>query len=244
MRSRLLIPIALAALLVPVLAQAANIQGPRRTALERLEEGDAIRRRLILRGGRFELAPAVGFTLNDPFTRNLLYGAQITYHVSDSFGIGVTGFGAYGFNSDLADRIESERPERAKQGTFGTVTAMGTLDFQFTPIIGKFALFGRQVFNYDLHVLAGIGVTQVGGATELEDLPITPVAGVGLRAFVTNGFAINLEVRDYLYSASTNSVPNADSGGKAEATDSSFSNHFAITIGAGFFFPQEPQRAR
>ncbi len=242
MRNRALHLAALAVALLPGLAGAANIQGPRRTALERLEEGDAIRRRLILRGGRFEAAPAVGFTLNDAFRRNLLYGVQIAYHVSDSFAIGATGFGAFAFNSDLADRIESERPERADEGALADIAFMGTLDFIYTPIMGKFALFGRTVLNYDMHVLAGIGGTQIGGAPELETFAVTPVAGIGLRAFVTDGFALNIEVRDYLYAASLNAVPNED--GRVEATESSFGNHFAVTIGAGFFFPQAADRAK
>ena len=50
---------------LPSVVEAASIQGPRRSALERLEEGDAIRNRLLLRGGRFELTPALGFTLNE-----------------------------------------------------------------------------------------------------------------------------------------------------------------------------------
>lgn len=243
MRIRVLHLAALAVALLPTFAPAANIQGPRRTALERLEEGDAIRRRLILRGGRFEAAPALGFTLNDAYRRNVLYGAQLAYHFSDSFAVGITGFGAYAFNSDLADRIESERPERAKEGAFADVSFLGTLDFIYTPIIGKFALFGRTVLNYDLHVLAGVGGTQITGDPELETFAVTPVAGVGLRAFVTNGFSVNLEVRDYLYAAALNAVPNAESG-RVEATESSFGNHFALTVSAGFFFPQEPERAK
>ena len=87
-------------------AEAANIAGPRRSALERLEEGDAIRRRRLLRGGRFEIAPAVGFTLNDAFQRNILFGANLGYHISDSFAIGATVFGSTSLQTGLADEVE------------------------------------------------------------------------------------------------------------------------------------------
>ncbi|MCP5515703.1 MAG: hypothetical protein H7A45_00415, partial [Verrucomicrobiales bacterium] len=63
LRRALTLGLALAVLL-PAVGQAASIQGPRRSALERLEEGDAIRNRLLLRGGRFEVAPSLGFTRN------------------------------------------------------------------------------------------------------------------------------------------------------------------------------------
>lgn len=226
---------------IPIAVEAASIQGPKRTALERLEDGDAIRRRMLLRGGRFEIAPAVGFTLNDPFRRTVLYGVQINYHISDSFALGGTVFGGYGMSTDLTDRIESERPDRAKSGAFTDIAFQGTVDLVFTPIIGKFALFGQTVLNYDMHAVVGFGATQLKG---VEATAMTPVAGIGLRTFFNNGMALNLEARDYLYSSAPNAVSNAESKGKAEATEASFNNHFAVTMSVGFFFPQEPKRSK
>ncbi len=223
-------------------AGAASIQGPRRSALDRLEEGEAIRKRLMLRGGRFEVTPTFGFTLNDAFQRNLLLGAQLAYHLTDAWAIGATVLGGVPFNSGLADRIEDERPEKSDAGAFSHVGLLGTLEVIYTPLVGKFALFGRSVLNYDLHVLAGVGATLVSGSTDVDGATPTGSVGVGLRTFVTDGMAVNLEFRDYIYSSSLNAVVESDGqGATTTSTDSNISNNFAVTVGFGFYFPQEPE---
>ena len=235
-RSALLIALCLGVCL-PAVSFGAGLLGPKKTALEKLEDGDAIQNRLLLRGGRFEASPGIGFTLNDAFQRTALLGLQLHYHISDSFAIGVSGYYGVSFNTDLADRIESSRPERAKAGAFTEVGLIASAELTYTPIIGKFALFGRNVFNYDLHILAGAGGVQAKGDPKLEAFNIAPVVGFGMRTFVQDGISVNLQLRDYLYSSSLNAVPSEEGG--AEATDSSFTNNFAVTISAGFFFPQE-----
>lgn len=236
MKAHLLMAAA-ACLCLPALASGAGLLGPKQTALEKLEEGNAIERRLLLRGGRFEMTPGIGFTLNDAFQRTALVGAQLHYHISDSVALGVAGYYGISFNTDLADRIEASRPERAKAGAFSETGLLISGELTYTPIIGKFALFGRSVFNYDLHVLIGVGGAQKGGDPNIEDFAIAPVVGIGMRTFVSNGVSINIQLRDYLYAASLNAVPSEE--GKAQATESSFSNNFALTIGAGFYFPQD-----
>jgi outer membrane beta-barrel protein len=226
-------------LLLPALASGAGLLGPKKTALEKLEEGNAIERRLLLRGGRFEITPGIGFTLNDAFRRTALVGAQLHYHISDSVAIGVSGYYGISYNSDLADRIEAERPERVEDGAFTDTGLLVSGELTYTPIIGKFALFGRTVLNYDLHVLIGVGGAQKAGDPKVEDFALAPVVGIGMRTFVNDGFSVNIQVRDYLYAASLNAVPNEE--GEAQATESSFSNNFALTIGAGFYFPQTPK---
>ncbi len=218
---------------------AANIAGPRRSALDRLEEGDAIRKRLLLRGGRFEIAPAVGFTLNDAFQRNILFGVNLGYHFTDAFAIGVTGFGATAVQTGLADEVEQKRAARAEG--FSSIQLMASGELVYTPLIGKFALFGRAVLNYDLHILVGGGFASLTGeVADLEDGSPMAVAGVGFRLFIADWMAANIEVRDYIFSASLNSVANAEADGGNNAEEE-ISNNFAVTIGFGFFFPREPE---
>lgn len=218
---------------------AANIAGPRRSALERLEEGDAIRRRMLLRGGRFEIAPTVGFTLNDAFKRNILFGANLGYHITDTFALGVTAMGGVAFDTSLAEDVISLREERAEG--FSNVQLMASGELVYTPLIGKFALFGRVVVNYDLHLLVGGGLASLSGdAADLDAASPMAVAGVGFRAFVGDWMALNMQVRDYIFSSAINSVADADIDGSSIA-ESEISNNFAVTLGFGFFFPREPK---
>ncbi|MCA9546069.1 MAG: outer membrane beta-barrel domain-containing protein [Myxococcales bacterium] len=239
LRRALTLGLALAVLL-PAVGQAASIQGPRRSALERLEEGDAIRNRLLLRGGRFEVAPSLGFTMNDAFRRNILVGANLAYNFTDSLALGASIYGGFGFDSGLAESVASERPDRTKAGAFSDVKLLASVEFIYTPLIGKFAVFGRTVFNYDLHLIAGAGGSLVGGGEQLDDFAFAPVLGVGLRTFLTPGMFVNVQIRDYIYSSALNAVPSAEGTGKVDST-TEWSNNFALTFSYGFSFPQEPK---
>ena len=240
--SRVAVGLVLASALgVVQVADAASIQGPRRSALERLEEGDAIRGRLLLRGGRFELTPSFGFTLNDAFQRNILFGGHLAYHISDDWAIGATVLAGTPVESDLAERIGEERPEKVGGDTFANIGLLGTLEGVYTPVIGKFALFGRSVLNYDIHAVFGVGATMVSGSSDVEGATPTGVIGVGMRTFVANGFAVNVEVRDYIYSSALNAVTTTESGESETDAESSISNNFALTFGLAIYFPQDPK---
>jgi outer membrane beta-barrel protein len=238
---------ALLGVVAPATALGAGITGPKKSALEKLEEGDAIRNRVQYRGGRFMVAPMLGFTLNDPYQRNILMGASLSYHFTESIGVGLTGLASPfgGLNSDLADQVESERPERS-DGGFSNVGVLASLEFLYTPFAGKLALFGRKVLNYDMHLVAGVGGAKLGGAEKIDEFAIAPVAGVGLRTFVLDWLDVNFEVRDYIYSGAINSVTNNETSDGSERTkaDAEWSNHFALMVSAGFHFPREPEIKR
>ena len=229
--------------LLPSAAWSAGITGPKKSALEKLEEGDAVRERVMLRGGRFSVAPAFGFTLNDPFQRNLMFGGQLGYHITDSFGLGATVLAGAALDTGLAEEIKSTRAEKAKGG-FSNVSLLGSVDVEYVPLSGKLALFGRQVMNYDFHVLGGVGGAKVSGAGDLDSFAIAPVLGLGMRTFILQWLDVNVELRDYLYSASVNAVRDTDVENSAVKASSDFSNHFAVTIGVGFSFPQVPEVER
>lgn len=241
--SRLILAVSVAS--VPTSALAAGVTGPKKSALDKLEEGEAIRNRVQYRGGRFLIAPTLGFTLNDPYQRNILAGAQLAYHFTESLGVGLTGLAGFGMNTDLADQVEDERPDKS-DGGFSNVGVLASLDFLYTPIAGKLALFGRQVLNYDMHLVAGIGGAKVGGADKIDSFAIAPVGGLGLRTFVMQWMDVNVEVRDYIYTAAVNSVTSNDTtdGSEKTSAETEWANHFAITIGVGFHFPNEPEIKR
>ena len=236
----LAVAIALCAPLVP--AEAA-LGGGRKSALRKLEEGDAIRNRRLLRGGRFELTPAFGVTLNDAFQRNLLVGGHMAYHLTDEWSVGATGFLGVGLQTSLAEEVDHQRPEKVDgDDAFSSLGYLASIDVYYTPIIGKFALFGRHVLNYDFHVLFGMGAAQVSGVPEVEKLAIAPVLGLGIRTFANDYLAVNVELRDYIYSSALNAVTQKDADGEEDVdTSSGISNTFAVIIGVSLYLPQRPK---
>src|SRR5687767_15906450 len=69
----------------------------------------AVRKLRLYREGRFEIAPAVSFTLLDEYQRTILLGGRINYNLTDWFAIGV--WGAYGgllqIPTSLTDEIQT-----------------------------------------------------------------------------------------------------------------------------------------
>ena len=180
---------------------AANIAGPRRGVMDKLKESDAVRNRFLLRDSRFEIAPTIGFTLNDAFRRNTIFGLKMDYHLKDNLALG----GRFGYSiasdSALAENLAAKRPHRVKAGGFSDLQLNASVVLTYTPIVGKMAFLGRRVLDYDLHVLVGVGIASATGTPDLEGVSPAGVAGIGARIFMNQSSAVVLQVRDLMYSA-------------------------------------------
>ena len=218
----------------------ANIQGPKRSALQKLQEGDAVRNRLLLRDGRFELGPSLGFTLNDAYRRNVLLGVEVDYHLTDSFAIG--GFMAYGlaFDSGLTERINAVRGEQVAQGGFSDLTFIGAVEASYVPLFGKVAFMGRYVVNYDFQVSAGVGAASLSGSDDVAGFKPVGVLGAGMRVFLNRWSAVGIQVRDFIYSSALNAVPNTETDTGVVRADASVRNNFSLMVGYSLMIPQEP----
>ena len=97
-------------------AQAANIQGPKRSVLDKLKDEDAVRNRTLYRKGRISVAPALSMTLNDAYRRNVLVGFDGIYNISDEIGVGLGGFFGLAYNTSLADQLETKRKDAVEEG--------------------------------------------------------------------------------------------------------------------------------
>lgn len=233
----------LAALLLTGLPTGEVHAAARKGALEKLEEGKAVRRRRLLRGGRFEATPIFGFSLGTPFKSNYYAGGRLAYHVSDRWALGVTALSGFSGTTGLGDQIVSQR--EVKEDSFADNTLLASFEGIYTPLYGKYAVAGRYVFNYDMHLIFGVAGASVGlsEATDAEGIKPGAVVGIGMRTFVDDWWSINVQVRDYIYSSATNAVrqTNPDGSPTAAQADEAFSNNFALTLGVGFYFPQAPE---
>jgi outer membrane beta-barrel protein len=158
-------------------AQAQEIQltGP-------LKGAPAARHLRLYRGGRFEIAPAVSFTLLDEYRRTIIVGARLEYNIWDWLAIGIWGgYGAVSLTTDLTDRIDATAPRDALTATnvnhTGTdVNNLGRAPFAdqaakiqyivapqltFTPFRGKLAIFNKIFVDTDFYIAGGVGVVGI-----------------------------------------------------------------------------------
>lgn len=150
----------------------------------------AVRKLRLHRQGRFELSPAVTFTLLDEYRRTIILGGKLGYNFTDWLEIGA--WGGYGkaiqITTALGDHIQEEnqrRVNRAKADPFDIerrLTAvnlgpnfedqLGSIDWivspqvVVTPLRGKLALFQSIYFDTDFYIFGGPAIM---GITERAD---------------------------------------------------------------------------
>ena len=153
-------------------AQELQLTGP-------LKGAPAVRHLKLYRQGRFELAPAVSFSLLDEYRRTILVGARVNYNITDWLAIGVWGgAGVVSSTTDLTDKIDVTSPRdpltaiNVAHSKFPSgQTAGAPLSFAdqtaklsyvvspqatFIPFRGKLAIFNKIFVDTDLYLAAGV----------------------------------------------------------------------------------------
>jgi len=143
-----------------------------------LAGAQAVRKLRLYREGRFEIAPAVSFTLLDEYQRTIFLGARLNYNLTDWFAIGA--WGGYGaatrIKTSLTEHIQEVNEERrAEPGYQDSVTGLilapnlgedlgdqiGGMEWAvspqvtFTPFRGKIALFQSIYIDTDVYIFGG-----------------------------------------------------------------------------------------
>jgi opacity protein-like surface antigen len=160
-------------------AQEVQLTGP-------LKGAPAVRNMRLYREGRFEIDPAVSFTLLDEYRRTIVAGARINYNIKDWIAIGVWGgAGVASLTTDLSDKIDATAPRNAltavnvnhtgdlqNPGTktegyaaFANQTAQISYivapQVTFIPFRGKLAIFNKIFVDTDFYAAGGIGIVGV-----------------------------------------------------------------------------------
>jgi outer membrane beta-barrel protein len=213
-------------------------------------EGPIVRRKLLYRSTRFEVAPYLGFTLNDGFRRNMLAGANFSYHLTNEFGIsGTFGYGVLQFDTSLSDNINATLTQNGQtdllnRTSYSYFQFAADLGLSYVPLFGKFTLFGSTTINWDLHLVGGVSLVSEavesaaeGGQTDDALAGIRPggLFQVGVRLFLTDMISLNFEAKNLLYSRAEISSGTADP---------EFSNTVLFTTGIGIFLPGEVKVSR
>lgn len=160
-------------------AQEIQLTGP-------LKGAPAVRQERMYRKGRFEIAPAVSFSLLDEYRRTILAGGRLNYNILDWLAVGVWGgAGAASITTDLTDRIDqtggaprdpltatnvnhSNNPDggfRPFANQTAKIDYVGAAQLTFVPFRGKLAIFNKIFVDTDFYLAAGaalVGVEERG----------------------------------------------------------------------------------
>ncbi len=139
-----------------------------------LAKAPAVRHRLLLVKGRFEVAPAFESTINADFKHTLGGGLKVEYHLSDMFSFGAVGIFGTSINTGLANRIYDTLPlnaedddpdptptQREFEQHLNSMPIHGAGYATITPWYGKLAAFGKAFVNFDFYFSGGLAFAQL-----------------------------------------------------------------------------------
>ena len=194
------------------------------------ESISAVQQIYALRNRRLEIQPTVAVAMNDPYVAHTGIGLGVNYWVSNVLAIGANFLWFQGLSgrSDLDFHVARGTSFHNPNGAGGLVVPIneyqmaGALNFSYVPVYGKFLMFNRFIFHWDIYLTAGVGFMRTRPIAVVDpevrqfnyDWRIMFDAGVGVRVFINRWLGIVGEIRNYVYleqlenlSIATNDAP-------------------------------------
>ncbi len=183
----------------------------------------SIQRKVYLKKNRFELAPFITTSVNDPYYLKVGAAVRGAYYLADTLALSARASVLQVLPSDdvrIAKRTFQSR-------IFYSVpqwSAMG--DVEWSPIYGKVA-FLNSILHFDAYLLAGAGVVYTATSSE-EGRGPNPAAdlGLGVRFVARDFLAVNVALINTAYV----DQPLASSKGATQ-------NMLTLNAGISVFFP-------
>jgi outer membrane beta-barrel protein len=200
-------------------------------------------RKSFLKGGRLELAPFTGVSINDLLINHYVFGLNLNYFLTDVLWIGLQG--QY-FMKALTEREELTGLQYNRVPSLNRYLYGAALNFGYVPMYGKFSLFNRAIMNWEIYASAGIGWTRSEiiprsyTAEKFTSDLLTPNAAVGARFFLFNWLTVNFEVRDYIMADKFENPKRekGSSGADAKAhAEQALVNNVMLMAGVGIYLP-------
>jgi outer membrane beta-barrel protein len=199
-----------------------------------LDEGTIVRRQLLYRSDRLEVATSLGHSLTGTYQRTAFLASALNYHLTNTFSLGLNAaWGALRYNTQLMDEIEVTTPSIARSLSVAETVLYSDFHLGYVPYYGKFNFLERTTVNFDFHLSAGVaGDLILSDSEQLSGFKFGPSVGGGMRFFLNGDTAINIELTDHIYSM-------ADVQRENQRIVERFSHQVMLSVGASFFVTGE-----
>ncbi len=205
-----------------------------------LANSPVVRRQLMPRAGRHEVAGLFGLSVGDPYVRNLLPGVRYDWHLFDWLAVG--GRLQFGIPLETAMFEEIDTKVARNNETFemeaSSLRFIGLAHASVSPLVGKLLTFSSLPVNFDLHFDLSIGIVGTGSTgTNLDTgAGISFGAGGGVRIFLSRVLALTFDLQ--AITADRPLSVNRDS--KEVGAKTRFNTIF--DVGLSFFMPPKLSR--
>ncbi|MBL8919004.1 MAG: outer membrane beta-barrel domain-containing protein [Myxococcaceae bacterium] len=190
----------------------------------------SVQRKLYIKRGRFELAPAAIINVNDPYYTRLGGQIRAAFYPADTLAIAAR----FAIMQTLPSDDVRQATRTLQSRIFFSVPYWNAMaDLEWSPLYGKVSFF-NSILHLDGYLLAGGGVvfTERTGtpdpANNDQPRPINPAfdLGIGLRFVAKDFFAVNLGLVNTTYV----DTPRGTTKGVTQ-------NLMMLTVGVSLFFP-------
>ncbi len=189
-------------------------------------EMGVVQNRAYSKANKITLGVLGGAITSDPFYNNSAYGFNLGYHFSEYISLSALAWRSISSPSSALLTYQSQNrgainsnPQYAYYG--GEIA--GSI------LYGKLSVIGKSIIYYDLHLLAGAGMT----GTENGNF-LTGHLGIGQRFFLSKRASLRVDYRLMLYNENIVEKVITPQIGQTVGTRVNYSN--AITAGVDFFF--------
>ncbi len=190
----------------------------------------SVQRKVYLKKGRFEVAPSVTLSVNDPYYTKFGAGLRGAYYLADTLAVA----GRFSIMQVLPEDDVRIAKRTFDSRIFYSVpqwSAMGNVEW--SPLYGKVA-FLNDILHFDAYLLGGLGVVNTQTSQVLVSDGVTrgpnfaADLGLGLRFVARDYLAVNVALINTTY---VDQPLNTSKG----ATQ----NLMTLNAGISFFFPMK-----
>ena len=185
----------------------------------------AVQRKGFIKAHRFEVAPQLSLSVNDPFFQKFGGGLRLAYSLQDSFAVAVRGtyFTPYRRSAVREGKLAYQSQLLSSQ-LYGLAMVNGV----WSPVYGKSSFLGKNIIHFDLFLSAGLGAvwTATSLAPRNEGPHFATDFGGGVRFYPKEWMAFELGLNATVYSDQP-----------SKAVPSTIQKVFVANVGFSFFFP-------
>lgn len=201
-----------------------------------------VMRKPFLKMQRLELMPMIGVTTNDNLIRHTQLGAQLNYFVTDVLAVGIE---AAIFQDSLREPYDLIARQARRLPTVNRYNYNAGLNFHYTPVYGKFALFNQNIIHWDASFTAGVGLTESEiiprnpALQSFSNLLVTPTVGASMRVYFNDFLTFHLGLRDYVFLDRFEALDRTEASGDAARDNATTAlvNHVVMHAGVSFWLP-------
>lgn len=202
----------------------------------RKEGVDVVQGRIFRKGGRHEIGLDLGLVPDNQFLFYEMIQGRYAYHFQEAFAFEISGSQVFNQERNIIgdlEQIDCAPDQQLVTISTGAVSQncgiklnpgpdpwknIAMANFIWSPIYGKFALFSKKIFHFDLYLLAGAGLFHNEDANRFGFN-----VGAGMKVFLNEWIAMRFDIRNLTV--------------REGSPFNQIANNRQFNLGVSFFFP-------